>query len=187
MDEQAFQNFYQTYVSQVYRYIYRKVSNREEAEDLTTHVFVKAMQQLDYARDTRSIQQWLFKVARTTITDYWRTYYRTSTASLDVLLDGGWEGPVQEEAEATDKENISMDERVQRILLALPEQYREVLTCRFLLNMSTKETAVRLGLTEANVKVLQFRALKRAADLELDVPQDAIEQNAISSERDYAR
>ena len=55
---------------------------------------------------------------------------------------------------------------MQRILQALPEHYREVLSCRFLLNLSIKDTALRMGLTEANVKVLQFRALKRAADLE---------------------
>lgn len=41
-----------------------------------------------------------------------------------------------------------------------------VLNSRFLLNLSIKETAARMGLTEANVKVLQFRALKRAADLD---------------------
>ena len=57
-------------------------------------------------------------------------------------------------------------DRVHRLLQALPEHYREVLECRFLLNLSIKETAQKLGLTEANVKVLQFRALKRAADLE---------------------
>jgi RNA polymerase sigma-70 factor (ECF subfamily) len=51
-------------------------------------------------------------------------------------------------------------------LQALPPHYREVLTCRFLLNLSIRETALQLGLSEANVKVLQFRALKRAADLE---------------------
>ncbi len=55
---------------------------------------------------------------------------------------------------------------MRRILQALPEHYREVLTCRFLLNLSIRDTAQKMGLTEANVKVLQFRALKRAADLE---------------------
>ncbi len=54
-------------------------------------------------------------------------------------------------------------ERVKRLMQALPNHYREVLTCRFLLNLSIRETATRLGLTEANVKVVQFRALKRAA------------------------
>jgi RNA polymerase sigma-70 factor (ECF subfamily) len=40
------------------------------------------------------------------------------------------------------------------------------LTYRFLLNLSVRETALSMGLTETNVKVVQFRALKRAADLD---------------------
>ena len=47
--------------------------------------------------------------------------------------------------------------------------HREVLTCRFLLGLSVRETAVRMGVTEGNVKTMQFRALKRAADLEYSV------------------
>jgi DNA-directed RNA polymerase specialized sigma24 family protein len=57
-------------------------------------------------------------------------------------------------------------ERVKRLMQALPAHYRDVLNCRFLLNLSISDTASRLGLTEANVKVLQFRALKRAAAVE---------------------
>lgn len=109
------------------------------------------------------MQHWLFQVARTTIADYWRVHYRVSVSSLDELLEAGWEGPA--EADAT-LDGVRPEERVHRILQALPEHYREVLTCRFLLNLSIRDTAQKMGLTEANVKVLQFRALKRAADLE---------------------
>jgi len=56
-------------------------------------------------------------------------------------------------------------DRVQRLLQALPAPYREVITCRFLLQLSIRDTALSLGLTVANVKVVQYRALKRAADL----------------------
>jgi len=56
-------------------------------------------------------------------------------------------------------------EEVAAIMAQLPKNYREVLHYRFLQNYSIKETARQLGLTEANVKVLQFRALKRAAEL----------------------
>ena len=84
-------------------------------------------------------------------------------SSLEELLEVGWEGPADEEPAAASNRPA---ERVKRILQALPEHYREVLTCRFLLNLSIKTTALRMGLTVANVKVLQFRALKRAANLE---------------------
>lgn len=160
---QEFQTFYQENLNLIYRYIYSKVGNREEAEDLTSQTFIKAVRGVDHARGPQSMQKWLFQVARTTIADYWRAYYRVSVSSLEELLDAGWEGPIEEEPPIP---STTPSERVHRILGALPEHYREVLTCRFLLNLSIKETALRMGLTEANVKVLQFRALKRAADLE---------------------
>ena len=160
---QEFQTFYQENLGLIYRYVYSKVGNREEAEDLTSQIFIKAVRGVDTERGPQSMQKWLFQVARTTIADYWRIYYKVSTSSLDELLEAGWEGPIEEEQAAVSSRPV---ERVQRILSALPEHYREVLYNRFLLNLSIKETALRMGLTEANVKVLQFRALKRAADVE---------------------
>lgn len=160
---QELQTFYEENLGPIYRYIYSKVGNREEAEDLTSQTFIKAVRSIDSARSPQSMQKWLFQIARTTVADHWRAYYRISVSSLDELLDAGWEGPTEEEPTPI---NTAPGERVQRILMALPEHYREVLNCRFLLNLSIKDTAQRMGLTEANVKVLQFRALKRAADLQ---------------------
>ena len=163
MDKQEFQTFYEENFSLIYRYMYHQVGNREEAEDLTSHVFLKVVSSLDPERSRLSMQKWLFLIARTTMADYWRTYYRLPVSSLDELLDAGWEGPSVEEPTVA---NGSAADRIQHILQALPGQYREVLHCRFLLKLSIKATAVRMGVTVGNVKVLQFRALKRAADLE---------------------
>ncbi len=160
---QEFQTFYQENLGLIYRYVYSKVGNREEAEDLTSQIFLKAVRGVDTERGSQSMQKWLFQVARTTIADYWRVHYRVSISSLEELLDAGWEGPAEEEPAVL---SSKPEDRVRRILQALPEHYREVLTCRFLLNLSIRDTANRMSLTEANVKVLQFRALKRAADLE---------------------
>jgi len=160
---QEFRTFYEENLGLIYRFVYSKVGNREEAEDLTSQIFIKAVRVVDTGRGAQSMQKWLFQVARTTIADYWRVHYRISASSLDQLLEIGWEGPADEEPVA---KSSTPTERVHRILQGLPEHYREVLTCRFLLNLSIRDTANRMCLTEANVKVLQFRALKRAADLE---------------------
>ncbi len=162
MNEQDFQTLYEENLSLIYRYVFSKVGNREEAEDLTSQIFMKAVRGVQTERGAFSVQKWLFQVARTTIADYWRARYRIATSSLDALLEAGWEGPTEYEPTLS----ATPAEVVQNLLQALPEHYREVLTCRFLLNLSIRETAGKLGLTEANVKVLQFRALKRAADLE---------------------
>lgn len=162
-NRQEFQTLYQENLNLIYRYVYSKVGNREEAEDLTSQIFIKAIRSVHTERGALSVQKWLFQVARTTIADFWRARYRIATSSLEALLDSGWEGPAQSE---TAEINTSPVEQVQRLLQALPEHYREVLNCRFLLNLSIRETALRLGLSEANVKVLQYRAIKRAADFE---------------------
>ena len=78
------------------------------------------------------------------------------------MLETDWEGPIEEEPIAMS----SAPYRVQYLLQALPKRDREVLTYRFLFDLSIKTTALRMGLTATNVKVVQFRALKRAAHLE---------------------
>jgi RNA polymerase sigma-70 factor, ECF subfamily len=160
---QQFLTIYQENLARVYRFVYIKVKNREVAEDLTSQIFLKAVRHLDYERSSQSIRSWLLQVASTTVVDYWRAFYRTPTSSLDVLLEAGWEGPT---ADVFLGANDSVAERLQHILQQLPERDREVLTCRFLLKLSVNETAQKMGISEANVKTLQFRALRRAVDLE---------------------
>src|SRR5207249_4255231 len=150
-----FQTFYQEKFGLIYRYVYNKVGNREEAEDLTSEIFLKAARRMDQERSPQSMHSWLYRVACTTIADYWRAYYREPTSSLDELLETGWEGPAEEEP--TTISNMAAHV-AQRLLQALPEHHREVLTYRFLLNFSIKATALRMGLSMANVRVLQFRA-----------------------------
>jgi RNA polymerase sigma-70 factor (ECF subfamily) len=163
VDAQSFRTLYEENLGVVYRFIYSKVGNREEAEDLTSQVFLKAVRGLDRERGGQSIQSWLYQVARTTIADYWRAFYKVRATSLEGMLEQGWEEPAEERVELA---SYRPEERVRRLLDLLPPHYREVLTCRFLLNLSIKETAERMELSEANVKVLQFRALKKAAEVE---------------------
>jgi RNA polymerase sigma-70 factor, ECF subfamily len=160
--EEGFQRLYEENLSLIYRYVYAWVRNREEAEDLTSEIFLKAVQGVDYRRNSREIQNWLYRVARTTLADHWRHRYRQHTFSLEQYLREEDEEPVDDELATGRSENA---DDVERLLEALPDHYREVLTCRFLLDLSIKDTAHRMGLTEANVKVMQLRALKQAAKL----------------------
>ncbi len=160
---QEFQRFYQENLGSIYRYVYSQVGNSEEAEDLTSQIFLKVVSSIDHERSLLSMKKWLYLITRSIIADYWRAHYRLPKSSLDAMLEAGWEGPAEVEVIAT---SSGAEERVERLLQALPEKYREVLKCRFLLKLSVKATALKMGVTEANVKVMQFRALKRAAEVE---------------------
>ena len=157
--------FSQEHLHLIYRYVYTYVRNQQDAEDLTSQIFLKAVRCLDLERSVHSRQAWLFRVARTTIADYWRAHYRrAATDSLEKLVEAGWEGPAIDEGSTLASSRA--EDRVQEILQALPARYCEVLTYRFLLHLSVRETAVSMDLAETNVKVIQFRALKRAAELD---------------------
>jgi len=169
--QQEFQQFYQENLGLIYRFVHSQVGNREEAEDLTSQIFLNVVSNIDHERSRLSTKKWLYLIARSIIADYWRARSRLPKKSLDELLEAGWEGPAEVEVIAS---SSGAEARVERLLQALPEKYREVLKCRFLLKLSLKATALQMGVSEANVKVLQFRALKRAADLEQVVTEQEL-------------
>jgi len=163
--KQAIQVAYETYVEQIYRFVFFKVGNREDAEDITSQVFIKAANSLDITQDERTQLAWLYQVARTTITDYWRQYYKGPTSSLDQIEEASPLHLAAEPILLTGPEDEEPDEaagKVLRILELLPDNYRRVLEFRFLHGYSLKETAQAMNITEANAKVLQHRALQKA-------------------------
>lgn len=169
----AFQRCYAAQASALHRFIFSKVGDWEEAEDLTATVFVKALRGADWSRDAETLRHWLYQTARTTIVDHWRAVGRWKVISLDTLMADGWEGPPSDDQATAPAPPMAPGLLVAAILDHLPENYRAVLRSRFLERRTIKETALHLGLTETNVKVLQFRALKRAAELRADLSQKA--------------
>jgi RNA polymerase sigma-70 factor, ECF subfamily len=143
---------YQTHVTAIYQYIYSRVGNRPDAEDLTAQVFMKAIAGMRSDVSVPELRSWLYRVAQTTLADHWREYYAEDAGELE---DEATRPP-------SPRENPEAAQRVDSLLATLPESYRRVLELRFLRGYSVRETAQELNLTETNVKVLQFRALNRA-------------------------
>jgi RNA polymerase sigma-70 factor (ECF subfamily) len=170
---------FQENAARIYRFIYAKVGNREAAEDLTSQVFLKATRWLAQDRGADSIRSWLYTTARSAIADYWHEQSRHPTVPLedpDAVLFCGWEGP--REVERTRA-------RAWRILAALPEREREVLRLRFLHGYTAGEIGQALDLTAGHVRILQLRALRRAATLldpETGVPAATAAEQDTSSE-----
>ena len=152
-------------VEQIYKFVYFKVGNREDAEDIVSQVFMKAANSLDVTQEEHVRLAWLYQVARTTITDHWRSYYKGPVTSLEEMEE---KAPVHFAAEPI-RLNGEVEElepaiaKVQAVLQTLPENYRRVLELRFLQGCSLKETAEALGITEGNAKVIQHRALLKSA------------------------
>lgn len=156
-----FEQVYDAHVVPIYRFVYARVGNRPDAEDLTGQVFMRAVEQLDVTREPAQITAWLYRVAQNAIADYWRAFYRLPIVGPDHLAPG-WE-PADEGAAPRAAPGTMADGRVEALLRRLPDNYRRVLELRFLQRLSVAETAQAMGISHGNAKVLQYRALRKAA------------------------
>jgi RNA polymerase sigma-70 factor (ECF subfamily) len=138
----------------VYAFIYARVGNRADAEDLTQQVAMKAIPRLRQGAPASSIRGYLFATARSVLGGFWSTRLGLSEAELrEDLALAAPPAPPSEDRSGT----------VQEILANLSDNYRRVLELRFLHGYSLKEVAAEMNSTVGAIKVMQLRALRAAA------------------------
>jgi RNA polymerase sigma factor (sigma-70 family) len=140
----------------VYRTIFARVGNRPDAEDLTAEVFLAALKPLRITATIAEVRSYLRATARTVLAAHWRETMGREITSID---DIGDLEPDAEQAIST------APQHVRAVLEALPDNYRRILELRFLQGSSIKESATQMGISVANAKVLQHRALRLAAQV----------------------
>ena len=140
----------------VYRLMFGKVGNRPDAEDLTAEVFLAALRPLKLPAPVGQVRAYVLATSRTVLAHHWRRTLGKQVTKLS-----------EDTAEVLSEQSLGSvaPERAERILAALPERYRRILQLRFLDACTISEAAAALGVTVANAKVLQHRALRRAADV----------------------
>ncbi len=144
---------YNAYADDIYRFLFVHVRDKETAEDLTADTFAKAWKHID-KYDFRHPRGWLYAIARNTLTDYWR---KKKPVQLDESIEIIDDKPSHEEI--MDKK-LEL-KRAAKALTTLPSDMKSVVSLRFLQGYSVRQTAEALDLSEANVRVMQYRALKK--------------------------
>jgi len=140
----------------VYAFIFSRVGNRPDAEDLTQQVAMKGIPRLRQGSSRASIRAYLFATARSVLAAFWAGKFGMAE---EELMEGV--GNPEEPSEGSPEAAL----RAHRILGLLPDNYRRVLELRFLRGYSIKEVAAELHATPGSIKVMQLRALRAAARL----------------------
>jgi RNA polymerase sigma-70 factor (ECF subfamily) len=148
----------------IYAYIYARVGNRADAEDLTQQVALKAIPRLRAEAAAASIRAYLFATARSVLAGFWA--HRFGLPEQELREDMA--PPALYQPPGPQAESGAAASRAARILEALPANYRRVLELRFLRGYSLKEVAAETGNTVGGIKVMQLRALRAAAKVEAD-------------------
>ncbi|HEU5429632.1 MAG TPA: RNA polymerase sigma factor [Actinocrinis sp.] len=153
-------------VGRIYRLMFAKVGNRPDAEDLTSQVFLAAYGPLRATAGVGQVRAYLTATARTVLAEHWRRTLGHQVTEIDLETTDleDYTGP----AAADETANGPTQQRTTRILRALPERQRQILVLRFLRGYSIRQAATELGVSIANAKVLQHRALRAAAGLDKD-------------------
>ncbi len=147
---------YRDNVTWVYRLMYSKVGNQPDAEDLTAEVFMTALKPLRVSATVPEVRNYLKMTARTVLASYWRDRMGRQITTIDDDL------PDESGQEIIES---SAPDRVRLVLAKLPERYRRILELRFLQAFSVREAAGQMGVSVANAKVLQHRAIRMAAQM----------------------
>ena len=159
-DKDAFIKAYDSYIDDIYRFIYFKVGSREDAEDLTSQVFLKSW---DYIQnnllDHKTVKAFFYRVARNIVIDYYR-----DKSTQDNISINGKEIPIDiidEKTNLNKEVDLKIDiKNLQQAMKELKDEYREVLMLRYINELSIKEIAEIVDKNKGNVRVLIFRAIK---------------------------
>lgn len=161
-DKDAFVKTYDLYFDQIYRFVYFKVSQREEAEDLTSLVFLKTWGYVQdkSITDYKTLKSLLYKVARNLVIDHYRK--KSSQAELLSLDASKSEINLPDKNQDIHRLAETADDyaQIKNKLLELKEEYREVIVMRYVDELSIKEIALSLNKSRGNIRVTLYRALK---------------------------
>ncbi len=154
-DAEAFGRLYLLHLDSIYRYVYFRVGDVDEAQDLTEQVFLRAWEALPrYQARTSPFKSWLYRIAHNLIVDHHR---RGSAEAIPMEEEQGYESQ-----QAAVLDQVIEDEEtavLAKAVAQLPDAQQQVLILRFVEGLSHEEIARIVHKSQEACRVIQHRAL----------------------------
>jgi RNA polymerase sigma-70 factor (ECF subfamily) len=165
-DKEVFIEVYDNFAGDIYRFVYFKIGHVEEAKDLTSMIFLKTWNHIqnNSLTSASTLRALLYKVARTSIVDY----YRENGSKVEFSLDDE-ERPIEIVDDSKDlNQEIDRQNDLAKIKSKLPllkEEYREIIVLKFVNDLELDEISEVTGKTKGNIRVLLHRSLAALKEL----------------------
>lgn len=155
-DKVAFGQLYDKFAVRIYNYIYYRTGSTQDAEDLTSRVFFRAMRHITNYKDRGvPFSAWLYRIAHNLVANW----HRDSSRRQEVELEDGYRASKGDEY----PEIALMESEEQNALLGLirrlPEERQQLLILKFVEHMSNAEIGLVMDRTEGAIKSLYHRTL----------------------------
>lgn len=156
-DLDNFALLYDEYIDKIFRFIYYKTQHKETAEDITSEVFIKAIKSISGFRGSLgTFQAWLFKIARNSVIDYYRSSRHLSGVEISDIWDLG-----EDDLSLKNLEIKQEAKKVMQQMKSLTPIQREVLILRVWQEMPYEQIAEIVGKDKNNCKVIFSRGIKK--------------------------
>ena len=151
----AFEELFKRHSKKVFSFLGKRLSNKEEAEDLFQQVFSKFHQSKHTYSPQYAFTQWLFVVAKSVLLDHWCKENRRIKQTAAYIKAS------EVESQENSNDNTSLPESITATLSSLPTHQRQALELRVMDELSYAEISKRLKYSEANVRQLVSRAIRK--------------------------
>jgi len=148
----SFESRYLEFVDKVYWYIFRKVRNTHDAEDLTSQTFLKAYQSYSRLRDQNRFAPWIFKIAHNISMDYFRHSRQDSSEDLDWLQS-------EKDDLLSNTIHSELSRQIQTKISRLSKEEQDLLDLRFVAQLTFKDMATVLQRNESTVKKQYYKTI----------------------------
>jgi len=161
-DAEAYGQLYDIYIDRIFRFVFFKVSSKEEAEDITSEVFLKTWEYLcGNSREVQHFSALIYRVARNAVIDFYRSrnsHYRpTDEEQMEQIEDT--RNMISEIDEKMDVASI------EKHLSKIKDTYKEILLLKYIEEFSIAEIAEIMNKSKTNIRVLLHRAVKALKDV----------------------
>jgi RNA polymerase sigma-70 factor (ECF subfamily) len=154
----AVAELYETHFERVARYVAVRIGNMDEAEDLASEVFVRALRSVkDYKETGAPLEAWVFRIAHNLVVDHLRSRSRRPSPV-----------PLDEDAPVASQHNPGEDlesqeevRQLQQAMAQLTPAQRQVLTLRFSSGMTSEQVAEVMGKKAGAVREMQSAGIKK--------------------------
>lgn len=157
-DPQSFAALYEIYFSRIYNYVRYRVRNPEATDDITSSIFEKVLKNIRLFNPEQGIfTAWLFAIAHNVVSDYFRNWEKNQWSPLEAYSEMA--GTSQDLGEIVIKHELRS--RLLDALTELSERERNLVALKFWSGLSNRSIAQLTGLSESNVGVIIYRAMRR--------------------------
>ncbi|HLD93607.1 MAG TPA: sigma-70 family RNA polymerase sigma factor [Anaerolineales bacterium] len=155
-DKTAFGRLYDKYAARIYNYVYYRTGSTQDAEDITSRVFFRAMRHItNYTDRGVPFSAWLYRIAHNLVANW----HRDSSRHQEVELEDGYRASKSEEHPEVALLESEEQQALMRLIRNLPEERQQLLILKFVEHMSNAEIGEIMDRTEGAIKSLYHRTL----------------------------